>query len=269
MERALSFGSAAEAYERYRPGYPGSVVDLLLEHVPPGGRALEVGAGTGKATRAVAARGVPVTAVEPDPEMRTVLGRVTEGLPVTVVAATLETLLSSVTDSQHDLLYAAAAWHWTDPATRWARAASLLPEGGVFASTGGPVDLVDETLTAAVERVRSEVMATDEVTASAEPLTGLRWPGDELDASPWFTDVEEHDLTTTSWWDADAVVGLMSTVSAWLMVPAERRVEVLGRVRAELPERVEVRRELVLHRARRTGVAVAQLDHPGGPESTD
>jgi len=59
------------------------------------------------------------------------------------------------------------------------------------------------------------------------------------------------------------VIGLMSTVSAWLMVPDERRVEGLARVRAELPERVEVRRELVLHRARRTGIPV------GAPGSTD
>ena len=185
VERALSFGSVAEAYERYRPGYPETVVDLLLEHVTPEGRALEVGAGTGKATRAVAARGVPVRAVEPDPEMRAVLQRMTAGLPVTITAATLETLPSWVTDEPHDLLYAAAAWHWTDPVTRWAGAASLLPERGVFASTGGPVDLVDESLEAPVERVRSEVTTTDQVHFWPAPGPGLRWPGDELDASPW------------------------------------------------------------------------------------
>ena len=55
----------AEAYERFRPGYPTELVDLVLAY---GGRpvrtALEIGAGTGKATRVFADRGLLVTATE-------------------------------------------------------------------------------------------------------------------------------------------------------------------------------------------------------------
>ena len=66
--RARSFGAAADAYERARPTYPEAAVDWLL---PAGARTvLDLGAGTGKLTRSLAARGLEVIAVEPLAEMR-------------------------------------------------------------------------------------------------------------------------------------------------------------------------------------------------------
>lgn len=152
--RGLTFGSAAERYERFRPGYCEALVDLVLGSLDVS-TAIEIGAGTGKATRLFASRGLHVTAVEPDAAMRSVLVRTTAALPVTVEGCTLEDLPAR---EPVDLLYAAAAWHWTDPATRWPLAAALLREGGTFASFGSPVDLVDEELSAEIERLRDEVI---------------------------------------------------------------------------------------------------------------
>src|SRR4051794_41576781 len=71
-----SFGSAAQAYERGRPPYPEAAVDWLL---PAGARrVLDLGAGTGKLTRLLVARGLDVVAVEPSAGMR---GEVERGLP--------------------------------------------------------------------------------------------------------------------------------------------------------------------------------------------
>ena len=68
--RGLTFGSVAEGYERHRPGYPREVVDEVLRHAGrPVLSAVEIGAGTGKATTVLAARGIDVTAVEPDADM--------------------------------------------------------------------------------------------------------------------------------------------------------------------------------------------------------
>jgi 16S rRNA A1518/A1519 N6-dimethyltransferase RsmA/KsgA/DIM1 with predicted DNA glycosylase/AP lyase activity len=74
--RALSFGSVAAAYERFRPGYPDEVVDEVLAYAGGSIRtALEIGAGTGKATRVFAARGIAVTASDPDADMLAELRR--------------------------------------------------------------------------------------------------------------------------------------------------------------------------------------------------
>jgi len=72
----LSFGSVAELYERYRLDYPGEIVDAVVRHAGrPVRSALEVGAGTGKATRLFASRGIEVTALEPNAAMARVLAR--------------------------------------------------------------------------------------------------------------------------------------------------------------------------------------------------
>ncbi|HEY7813816.1 MAG TPA: methyltransferase domain-containing protein, partial [Nakamurella sp.] len=75
----------AEAYERFRPGYPAELVDLVLAYADrPVRNALEIGAGTGKATRVFADRGLLVTATEPDAAMLDVLRQHVPGTVVTV-----------------------------------------------------------------------------------------------------------------------------------------------------------------------------------------
>lgn len=76
MVRGLSFGSIADQYERYRLDYPDEVVEVVQHYAGrPLRSALEVGAGTGKATRLFAARGIHVTALEPDLEKAAVFRR--------------------------------------------------------------------------------------------------------------------------------------------------------------------------------------------------
>ena len=70
---ATSFGAATHAYERGRPSYPAEALDWLL---PDGARRiLDLGAGTGKLTRTLVARGLDVVAVDPSGGMRAELGR--------------------------------------------------------------------------------------------------------------------------------------------------------------------------------------------------
>ncbi|HEU0102415.1 MAG TPA: methyltransferase domain-containing protein [Mycobacteriales bacterium] len=229
--RGLSFGSVAELYERYRPGYPDDVVDAVLRYAGrPVRTAVEVGAGTGKATRLFASRGIAVTAVEPDPDMARVLDRTVRGLPVQPVVATFEQF---VTARRFDLLYAAAAWHWTDRATRWTRTVELLVPGGVVALFGRPGELTDPDLAAAVAEVERAL--------PDDGAPGLRpWSPAESADVPGLTDRVQLDLPGTVLTAADEYVGRLATVSAYLMLDPEVREDTLRQVRAVLPERVEL-----------------------------
>ena len=71
--RALTFGEMAEEYDLWRPGYPDAAVDWLAPTAPA--TVVEIGAGTGRLTGRLLARGLEVDAVEPDPRMRAVLAR--------------------------------------------------------------------------------------------------------------------------------------------------------------------------------------------------
>ena len=247
--RALTFGSVAAAYERYRPGYPGELVDEVLSYAgTPIHRALEIGAGTGKATRAFAVRNIAVTATDPDTAMLSELGRQVPGT-VTAVHAAFEQLTDG---GDYDLVFAAAALHWTAGPGRWERVARLLRAGGTFANFGGQLRLDDPAAEAAVTAARAPFLDSDDVPSPDDGPTdvGMRWPGTELTQSSLFTDVRQVEFDRRSTMTARDYIGHLSTVSAYLQLSVPVREEALGRILRVLPQEVEVANDVVLHLAR-------------------
>lgn len=253
--RARSFGSVASAYERYRPGYPERLVERVCEYAArPVRTALEIGAGTGKATRVFAAAGIAVTATDPDPAMLTELRRHDLAAVVTVQAA-LEDLAGAVPGRPFDLVFAAAAMHWTDPAGRWERVAGLLDDEGVFASFGGQMFLADDDVEAAVRAARAPYLVDDGIPSpDATPLDAdLQWPGTELARSALFDDVEQSTFERRITVSAEAYIGHLSTISAYLELAPADRADAFAAIRDVLPERVVLNADLTLHLARRSG----------------
>ncbi|MYR41065.1 methyltransferase domain-containing protein [Streptomyces sp. SID5910] len=248
--RALSFGAVAEVYERFRPGYPAELFDTVTAYAGrPVRTALEIGAGTGKATRLFARRGVAVTATEPDEAM---LAELRRHVPASVrtVRAAFEELRPAV---RYGLVYAAAALHWTEPEGRWPRVAALLEAGGVFASFGGPFRLADPAVAQAVRAARAPFLGSDEIPSpdGTPPEHDMQWPGTELQRSEWFTDVRQSVLARRSTMSAADYVSHLSTVSAYLVLPAPEREQVFHRILRVLPDRVDMTADLTVHLARR------------------
>ncbi|MFJ8861602.1 class I SAM-dependent methyltransferase [Streptomyces sp. NPDC102451] len=248
--RARSFGAMAVAYERFRPGYSVELFDLVTAYAGrPARTALEIGAGTGKATRLFARQGVTVTATEPDGAM---LAELRKHVPahVRTVRAAFEDLRS---DATYGLVYAAAALHWTAPEGRWSRMAALLEPGGVFASFGGPVQLADPAVEEAVRAARAPFLESDSIPSpdGTPPGHAMQWPGTELQRSEWFTDVRQSKIERRMTMSALDYVGQLSTISAYLVLPAREREQVFGRIMRVLPETVEIDADLTVHLARR------------------
>ncbi|THA62988.1 class I SAM-dependent methyltransferase [Streptomyces sp. A0642] len=248
--RALSFGAGAEAYERFRPGYSMELFDRVMAYAGRTVRtALEIGAGTGKATRLFARQGISVTATEPDAAM---LAELRKHVPtdVTTVRAAFEDLRPGET---YGLVYAAAALHWTAPEGRWPRMAALLEPGGVFASFGGTVRPADPAVEEAVRAARAPFLESDEVPSpdGTPPEQAMQWPGTELRQSEWFTDVQQSVVERHMVMSARDYAGHLSTVSAYLVLPASQREEVLDRITRALPETVELQGDVTVHLARR------------------
>jgi SAM-dependent methyltransferase len=235
--RGLTFGTAAESYERFRLGVPDEVVERTLGYAGREvTRAVEVGAATGKATRAFASRGVRVAALEPDPEMFAVLQREAAGMQVTPVPSTFEAYVGPRTD----LVYAAGSWHRTDPRIRWSHAADLLVEGGVLAVFDAPVRIADPDLRAAASDVRA-----DDPDAASGPRT------EEPAASGLFTDVQVHRLAREMSVSDREYVGYLSTLSTLLDLAPDVRQDVLRRTAELLPAQVRLDLTVRLLLARR------------------
>ncbi|MFE2745609.1 class I SAM-dependent methyltransferase [Streptomyces scopuliridis] len=131
-ERALSFDAVADQYDAARPGYPPALFDAIEELTGRplnGSRVIDVGAGTGIATRLLRARGALVTAVEPGPRMAARLHRAAPDVPL--VRGLGDAL--PLADGCADLLTYAQSWHWTDPACSVPEALRVLRPGGALA----------------------------------------------------------------------------------------------------------------------------------------
>ncbi|HEY6492681.1 MAG TPA: class I SAM-dependent methyltransferase [Trebonia sp.] len=250
--RALSFGVVAEAYERFRPGYPAELFDLVMAYASrPVLTALEIGAGTGKATRLFAQGGVAVTATDPDAAMLTELRKHVPSSVRTVQAA-FEDLRPG---DSYGLVYAAAALHWTNPEGRWPLVAALLEPGGVFANFGGPAQLADPAVEEAVRAATAPFLESEEVPSpdGTPPGDDMQWPGTELQRSEWFADVRQSVIGRRLTLSAADYVGHLTTISAYLELPTAAREEAFRRIMRVLPETVEVAADITVHLARRRG----------------
>ncbi|MFE1287869.1 class I SAM-dependent methyltransferase [Streptomyces sp. NPDC058751] len=134
----LVFDEVPELYDRVRPGYPDELfADLsAITGLGEGSSVLEVGCGTGQATRSLAALGCSVTAVEPGPGMAALARRrlAALGADVGIETSTFEEWDDR--GRRFDVLVAAASWHWVDPAIGWPRAHGVLRPGGWAALLG-------------------------------------------------------------------------------------------------------------------------------------
>lgn len=133
-ERRLAFGQVATQYDRARPTYPGALVADVIEFagLAPGAAAVEVGAGTGKATVLFARHGLSILAIEPSADMAQVARERTAGFP-SVVIEEIE-FEHWRPDRRFGLLFCAQAWHWIAPNLRFRRAAEAVGENGVLAA---------------------------------------------------------------------------------------------------------------------------------------
>ena len=126
-KQAASFGGVADAYERSRPGYPEAAVAWLAGSTP--GDVVDLGAGTGKLTRSLAALGHRVTAVEPLEEM---LAQLRANLPdVRTLTGGAEAI--PLPDASADVVTCAQAFHWFDHGRALVEIARVLRPAGRLA----------------------------------------------------------------------------------------------------------------------------------------
>jgi SAM-dependent methyltransferase len=127
------FDDVAATYDAYRPDYPGQLFDTIESALgQPLLRAdvLDVGAGTGIVTRALAGRGSNVVAVDPGPVVLGVL-RARSTSRVRVVCGDGDDL--PLRDGTFDLVTYGQSFHWTDPARSVPEAVRVLTDRGVLA----------------------------------------------------------------------------------------------------------------------------------------
>jgi SAM-dependent methyltransferase len=155
VDGGRSFDAWAGDYDRYRPGYPDALFDEIAARLQLPERPLvaDLGAGTGRATLAMAERGWRVTAIEPGGPMLDVLrARATDaGLLVATFRAEAEE--TSLDPASVDLVTVAQAFHWFDQTRAVAEMARVVRPGGGIALFWNTRDAASSPLVAAYERL--------------------------------------------------------------------------------------------------------------------
>lgn len=131
--RSRRFDAVAESYARGRPPYPDRATRWLTDGMRS--RVLELGAGTGQMTAALAAWGHEVVATDPSGPM---LAQLPADLGVDVVRTPAEQL--PFTASSFDVVVVAQAFHWFDAERALPEIARVLRPDGLLSVVWNRLD---------------------------------------------------------------------------------------------------------------------------------
>jgi SAM-dependent methyltransferase len=207
--RRLTFGAHADAYERARPAWPEEAARWL---VPADAQlVVELGAGTGKLTRAVDALGVRVVAVEPDPRMLAVLhGFGLEGVEGSAEAIPFD-------DGVADAVLAGSSFHWfeLEPALREIH--RVLEPGGRLAFGWNHRDVRHPTIAA-----MSDVIYSSRPSRQTSGWRRRDW-APAVVAGGLFRDVEHTLIEHVHEFPRDALEDHLLSYSGLAALPEEER----------------------------------------------
>jgi SAM-dependent methyltransferase len=219
------FADVADDYERGRPGYPPEAIEAI--GLTAGARVADVGAGTGKLTRALLAAGLDVVAVEPLDGLRARLVAETPGLEA--LSGSAEAL--PLGDASVDGVACGESFHWFDAGRAAPELARVIRPGGVLAILWNtPADDVPLPWGAAV----------------GELLDGIRphHPGhdedrerpDALAATGAFTALERAEFPNVHRTDRAGLLANIASISYVALLPDAQRRVLLDRIDAVLRE---------------------------------
>ena len=224
------FDEDADLYDRSRPDYPPALfADLVnITGIGAGSTVVEIGPGTGQATRGLLATGAAITAVEIGANMAR---RLQTNLPdVRVVNAAFE---DWTPPAAADLVTSFTAWHWVDRKVRARLVHQVLCAGGHLATVttshvrGGSVEFFD--------RAQESYLRWDPATDTDErllPPDDIPPTTDEIDTSELFGPGVRRRYVRDIDYTADTYLDVLRTYSNHRAWPEDVRNGLLSELRS-------------------------------------
>lgn len=253
-----AFDHLAHLYDTARPGYPPeAIADLVARcEIGPDSRVLEIGCGTGQATRDLARTGCSICCLEPGPRLAELARQNLAAYPnVRVTTSTFEA--ADGEPGSYDAVMSATAFHWIDPHTGYPKAARLLRPGGSLALlthahvSGGTADQIAPAIGHLHQRLAPEVggwvfPSLSEMRERAEAGGDIAavWSRVErkLAEPPSVGHLFEAPAVSTYPWaasyDQDTYLANLSTQSAYALMDPGRRTALLQAIGELIEDRL-------------------------------
>jgi SAM-dependent methyltransferase len=231
--RASSFGAAAGQYAQHRPDYAEAAIRWCLAPVSAARtvRVVDVGAGTGILTGALARLGAEVVAVEPDQAMLAELHRQLPG--VRALEGSAEAL--PLPDQSADAVLCGQSMHWFDLDRALPEIARVLTPGGVLAGLWNvDDDRVGWVAELAAISKSGTTLSRWRAIPQADAEEGVLRAG-----SPWFAPVEEAEFGHGQLRSADSLVAALATYSRILVMDEAERAKTVAAIRDFLDRQPE------------------------------
>jgi SAM-dependent methyltransferase len=208
MDPTSRFTEHADAYARFRPGYPGAALEWIASRarLPSGARVADVGAGTGIFSQALVQRGFEVFAIEPNERMRDAAARALEATSARVVAGSGEA--SGLPSHSVALVSVAQALHWLDVERARSEFRRILVPGGWVAIVYNSRDLESKGFSSAYEEAFARFAPSREAVGHLGTARDFRIA--ELFADGSFTTHSFRHVQSLDW---DGVRGWLASIS--------------------------------------------------------
>lgn len=235
QRRRDSFDSVADLYHAWRRPYPPAVVGLVIDAIGirSGTTVLEIGPGTGQLSAGLCRAGAALIAVELGPNLARLTREHLASFPTAqVVTAAFEDW--PLPPEPFDGVCSATAFHWLDPAVRFAKCAAALRPGGVIAIVhshhvrGGTEGFFRESST-----IYARYGLSDQPDFEPPRPADLPPAYPELEEHPAFGCVRRQRVTADLDFDSTAHVGMLRTDSLILTLGEPDRSAFLAEI-AEL-----------------------------------
>jgi SAM-dependent methyltransferase len=253
-----TFDSAADLYDAVRPVYPEELFDDLvaLAEIQPGACLLEIGCATGKATRPMLERGFPVVCIEIGPQLATRARTNLADFPFEVHVEPFEQWDGE--SGAFELVFAATAWHWLDPATRYRKAHELLRPGGhlAFWSASHAFPPNFDPFFAEIQAVYDAIGESREGEWPPMPPEQISDEATEIEATGLFENVKVRRYVWEVVYAAEEYIALLNSVSGHISMDADKREHLYAEIRQRIGRRADPRVHrhwsAILHVAQRT-----------------
>lgn len=223
-------------YERSRPVAPGQVFDEAVTRagLGPGSAVVEIGPGTGQATRELSQRGLRVLGLELGPGLAALARRNLAGVAgVEVVTSSFEAWDPS--GAHFDAVVACNSFHWVDPGVRFGKAAAVMGSMGHLVVLDTPW-VIPEDADRFWWAVQDDWVAVgasrvDPATKHPDLVNDLEV---EVEASGAFERPVVRRLRFEVRYTAEGYAMALSTQSAVKELPYDAQTELVARVRHRL-----------------------------------